>query len=222
MADVVATDTASVPLRPPSQKSAPPQRIEADTPSVNHPTGAVTERPSESSAADVDNESSTMEKQEVSGSAGHKIVCRHLQDSCWYLPLSFDGGRAVRFLVDSGSEVTLVATSTFRREPALRNLELHDPGSWQLCGVAGESVKVRGLIDLPITLEGTTYPTEAVVADIGTAGIVGINFLREHQISANFGTGELGVRGTCLFLQRKASVRSFQLRVARATVVTAV
>ena len=75
------------------------------------------------------------------------------------------------------------------------------------------------MIDLPITLEGTTYPTEAVVADIGTAGIVGINFLREHQISANFGTGELGVRGTRLFLQRKASVRSFQLRVARATVV---
>ena len=120
----MATDTASVPLRPPSQKSAPPQRIKADTPSVNHPTGVVTERPSESSAADVDNESSTVEKQEVSGSAGHKIVCRHLQDSCWYLPLSFDGGRAV--------------------EPALRNLELRDPVPSNCVALLGKVSKSEG------------------------------------------------------------------------------
>ena len=184
------------------------------------PSGVVPVTLSEASAAEADDEDSTTEKRLVSIRTGRGIKCSLIQESCWFLPLTF-GKNTERFLVDSGSEVTLVGYDMFKRNPALRILELRDPGPWQLSGVGGEDVKIRGLISLPITLDGKEYVTDAVVADLGggTAGIIGMNFLQKHNVTTNFSSGELCLEGVTHFLYRKGPARSFQLRVARAQVL---
>ena len=146
-----------------------------------------------------------------------KLQCARLQVRCWYLPLKF-GGVPVRFLVDSGSEVTIVCTEVFRGNDVLRSLPL-DKTSWRLSGIGGAEVAVHGVTILPIKLGDQEYQVEAIVADITTPGVLGMNFFEQHNISTNYNRGELVLDGETHFLEHLKDSRSFRVKVAHATVV---
>ena len=112
-----------------------------------------------------------------------------------------------------------MAAGTFRKEPALRNLELRDPGPYKLYGAGDNRIRIHGIIDLPITLGDKVYLTEAIVADIGAAGIIGMNFLRVHRVIANFSAGEFRMGEDTHFLFRSGPMHSFQMRTSRTVVV---
>jgi len=107
-------------------------------------------------------------------------LCAKIQAHCWHLPLTF-GGEPLRFLIDSGSEVTIVRTSEFHKQPALCKLTM-EPSPWQLSGIGGSKVTVHGVIPLPVALGGKTYVIEALVADITTPGVLGMNFFEQNNV----------------------------------------
>ena len=146
-------------------------------------------------------------------------TCAKVQAHCWFLNVPF-GKSTVRFLVDSGSEVTIIRSDVFKKESTLRGLPLKH-AQWKLSGIGGENVPVRGVTNIPITLGNKAYWIEALVADITTPGVLGMNFLEQHNVTSNFHKGELTMDGEVHFLQRKDPIRSFQVKVARATVVPA-
>ena len=144
-------------------------------------------------------------------------VCARLRAHCWFLPVPF-GSSTARLLVDSGSEVTIIKSDFFFKEPFLRDRQLVNAG-WEIVGIGGEDVSVKGATVIPITLGGREYMIEALVADINTTGVIGMNFFQKYSASSNFHSGELTLDGESFQLERKDVPRSFQTRVARAVTI---
>ena len=144
-------------------------------------------------------------------------MCARLRAHCWFLPVPF-GNTSVRFLIDSGSEVTIVKSDFFFKEPSLKDRPLVNAG-WEIVGIGGEDVPVKGATHIPITLGGREYLIEALVADINTTGVLGMNFFQKYSASSNFHSGELTLDGESFLMQRKEAPRSFQTKVAHAVTV---
>ena len=142
--------------------------------------------------------------------------CSQILSRCWYVVLHF-GTTPVRFLLDSGSEVTIISKAVYESTPSLQ--QPVGLTTWKISGIGDNTVPVRGSITLPLNLGDYRDSLDAIIADISTPGILGMNFLERPGISVNFGKGTLTVGGNTYLLQRKRSPRSFHLKVAETTVL---
>jgi predicted aspartyl protease len=130
------------------------------------------------------------------------VICASIKADCWYLPLTL-GKTQARFLVDSGSEITIINANVFRREPALNAIPLHE-SEWIVNGIGGEDITVHGMAEVPIQLDERTYVMECLVADIKTAGVLGMNFLTCYNASCSYSKGELILwTNNCIFCKEK-------------------
>ena len=185
---------------------------------VKRPDRSSDEADNEDSASAAD-ESLEPEPEKLVVTHNKRTTCAKVQARCWYLTVPC-GQTKLRFLVDSGSEVTIVQTDTFKRQSALARLPLK-PCQWSISGIGGNNVAVHGVTVLPLIFNGKEYAIEALVADVAAPGVLGMNFLEKYDVSSNFYKGELMLDGEIHLLQRKDPMRSFQVQVARATVVPA-
>ena len=124
----------------------------------------------------------------------------------------------MRFLVDSGSEVSLVRPDIYRRIANKRHLQLEDT-DWNLTGVGGTGVTIKGLTTLPMEIGKREYSVDALVADIHTPGVLGMNFFAENDSSWNGFRGELILDKDVLFLEKLMPAKTFQVKTCQITVI---
>ena len=115
-------------------------------------------------------------------------------------------GLAVPMLVDTGAAVSLASTALWDR--------LHSQSSGltllstNCCirTVSGDRARVRGRLVLEVELAGQYYVHQFIVADIEENMILGLDFLRKHQVDCDWGHGVLRLRGTELETCRQYSM----------------
>ena len=142
-----------------------------------------------------------------------RATCAKIKVNCWYIPVTF-GKCAVKFLVDSGSEVTLIRKDIFYQIPSPQRSSLEQT-RWKINAVDGGGVRGYGSATVQMLINGKSYSTEILVADITSPGVLGMNFLQRHNVSTNFSKGEFTIDGAIHFLERETLARSFQVTVAR-------
>lgn len=85
-----------------------------------------------------------------------------------------------RFLIDTGSQVTLLDWSTFCSLNTKKKLQ---PCPFPLTGVTGKDIEIKGIVPLQFTLNGRAVVHETVVvAGIGKKCIIGADFVNDHKI----------------------------------------
>ena len=87
----------------------------------------------------------------------------------------------VSLLIDSGAAVTIIGPQVFERMHPSKKGMLR-PTKWRVKAVNGESLPVRGQIELQLTTNNHKLPLTALLADIHEDGILGMDFLREAII----------------------------------------
>ena len=115
-------------------------------------------------------------------------------------------GLAVPMLVDTGAAVSLASTTLWdklhRQSPGLSLLST----SCCIRTVSGDRAHVRGRLILELELAGQFYVHQFIVADVAENMILGLDFLRKHQVDCDWGRGVLRFQGSELHVCRRYSI----------------
>ena len=103
-------------------------------------------------------------------------------------------GSGVNFAVDSGSTVTVISTKAYDKisksmKPVLKGV--HE----QFILADGGSMRVQGRCDASLMLSHIEVDHEVVVADIKAEGLLGSDFMMQHNCFLDFQKGVLEVDG---------------------------
>ena len=106
------------------------------------------------------------------------------QSSGWYLTGKV-AGQVIDWIVDTGSEVTILRSSLYRK---LRECDPTEVGelkttSTRLLAANGDPITVLGAAEIVCEVSNTGIPINVIVADIGTDGLIGID-VRHSYLTA--------------------------------------
>ena len=112
------------------------------------------------------------------------------------------------WLVDTGCTVTLVSSKVFYQIPADDRPDLEPPSN-ALISADGSPIQSIGESLFNITIGTKTIAHRTIVADISNDGLIGIDFLKEHQFSIDFKTNKLhcqdeSISAECILGQHRA------------------
>ena len=97
------------------------------------------------------------------------------------------GNTDVSFLVDTGAATTFVSFETWEGMcPAGDKVVLEEVGV-DYAGVDGRPLQMKGKGILFFKFQTCEIPVEVVVANISTSALLGVDFLRQHECSIQFG-----------------------------------
>jgi hypothetical protein len=115
-------------------------------------------------------------------------------------------GLVVPVLIDTGAAVSLASTTLWdklhRQSPGLSLLST----SCCIRTVSGDRAHVPGRLVLELELAGQFYVHQFIVADIAENMILGLDFLRKHQVDCDWGYGVLRLRAVELHAWRRYSL----------------
>ena len=96
----------------------------------------------------------------------------------------------VTFLVDTGSNITIVKTAVWTQaDPNCHQLKAYQ--GRQLVGVEGTPLSVRGEANAEALLGGETFLVSVIVVDqLSSDAILGLDFLKDHQCTINTASRE--------------------------------
>ena len=107
------------------------------------------------------------------------------------------GGDPVSFLLDTGADITLISRDIWRQINAKQQSILRPWLDRKLMGVDGSPLQVHGQVRAVMVVQGHTLEMEAlVVSPLTTEGILGLNFLKEHEATIDVKSKGLLLR-TC-------------------------
>ena len=129
-------------------------------------------------------------------------------------------GEKSRFLVDSGSDVTVLPLDRFLAIPAKSRPTL-TPLGVPLYGATGHSLDVRGTCTIPLGIGDHVVPVECTVVGGRVCPILGMNFMKQHKVALDFGSGEMRFGNTTLCLSGLKPPAAFTVEVAETLVVPA-
>ena len=94
-------------------------------------------------------------------------------------------GRNISFLVDSGSNSTLISMATYQNidealRPALQTTDI------VLMGVNRNELKIHGVADFQVKFEDQSYLLFGIVCDIAPPAILGQDFLIKHSCKLDY------------------------------------
>ena len=98
--------------------------------------------------------------------------------------------RNVDWLVDTGCTVTLISDRVFRQIPEDNRPELLPPTKL-LSSADGTRLKALGETVINITVGQKTVPHRSVIAEISNDGLLGMDFLKEHEFHIDFKRNQL-------------------------------
>ena len=104
-------------------------------------------------------------------------------DKSWRVKIRIEG-ETLYGLVDTGAGRTLLSRKKFAK---LRT----EPTNARLQGAGGSAIKVYGATTIPITMGDVSYPTNVLVAEIGTDVLLGYDFLHDNNFAVVCGEGML-------------------------------
>ena len=90
-------------------------------------------------------------------------------------------GVPVSMLIDSGAAVTVISPNIYAKMPAQAKRGL-SATKWRVRSASGDSLSVKGQVELELQTERSVWPLTALVADIQEDGILGLDYLGEAVI----------------------------------------
>ena len=140
------------------------------------------------------------------------LPVRSISARCWYVPVILYGMK-LRFLFDSGADVSIVPYDRYLSIPDhLR--PILTPLPVDVHGASGHSLDVRGTCRLPLEIGGTTYDVDCTIVGSDCPAILGMNFMREFDVEADFGRGMLRVNSATVCLFHKRAPRGYAVELA--------
>ena len=153
---------------------------------------------------------SSKERQESSRPVAQRVT--NLKGG-WLVPGTVQGVE-VEFLVDSGSDVTLVDSRFYDSIPAYARPHL-DPTGCCLTTASGSPMAPVGEAHLKLGLGAQNWSYPFIVTELGsTKAIIGNDFLREKECFLDMRLGILGIGNEKLLLQTERTASCCRVRLA--------
>ena len=124
------------------------------------------------------------------------------------MPVVFNG-TTVNCFLDSGAMVTVMRKDIYDLLPAIDYPLATFPGVVR--GISSSPTKVYGQCLIPYTIDGIAYKAVTIVADVGPAVILGLNFLIHNKAVVDYELGQLKLNGKDYILKTKTEQRSRRL-----------
>ncbi|CAG2199128.1 unnamed protein product [Mytilus edulis] len=119
----------------------------------------------------------------------------------------------VKFLVDTGSPVSLISFDTFEKLKLSSQLISLDS---ILTTANGNALSVKGKCILNIAIGPLLVKQEVIVADIkGSSGILGMNFFEQNEIDIQIKSQCLSINGQSIPLFKENSSQCSRIQIAR-------
>ena len=129
----------------------------------------------------------------------------------WRAPVTIRGQK-VRFLVDTGSDVTILPYDRYKAIPD-KYRPILVPLLVPLYGATGHPLDVQGTCRIPLGVGREEIPVDCTIVDGGVCPILGMNFMREHKVSLDFGSGEMRFGSTTLCLSGIKAPQAFTVEM---------
>ena len=101
-------------------------------------------------------------------------------------------GRTLKFLVDSGSDVTILPYGRYLEIPPQLRPPL-TPMAIPVYGAGGHPLDVRGTCKVSLGIGTEVFRVDCTVIEGGICPILGMNFIKEHDVSIHFGSGAMQI-----------------------------
>ena len=108
-------------------------------------------------------------------------------------------GENIKFLIDTGSSVSILARRIFQRISRVNALKVRE-FTERLVLADGSQLPVHGVIDLPLAFEGITVEHPVIIAEIESDMLLGIDFIKDKRCELSYGEGVFRVEDTSLEL----------------------
>lgn len=136
------------------------------------------------------------------------MVLEHRGEEGLFVPGKVHG-EPVSWLVDTGCTVTLLSSAVFHRIPEDRRPLLEEYYGDLVTG-NGTSMDVEGQARMPIEIDGLVLEHDIVVANTDSPGMLGLDFLMQHDATIGVATGKITlgrkvVSADCKRTQRSCS-----------------
>lgn len=124
----------------------------------------------------------------------------------------------VQMLIDTGSAHTFLHTDVWKQIP-LADRPALQPCDVSLVAANGQTLDVKGMVEMPISLGGRIFSHMVVIADLDTKGILGIDFLQAYDGICDLGKRRFVLAGREVPVVEEKHV-TFCCRVALTQTVT--
>ena len=133
---------------------------------------------------------------------------------------SYYQGAESQILVDTESDVTILPYDRYVAIPAEFRPTLA-PLMVPLYGATGHPLDVRGTCRVPLGIGNEEILVDCTIVDGGVCPILGMNFMREHKVSLDFGSGEMRFGTTTLCLSGLKAPEAFTVKMVETLKVPA-
>ena len=107
------------------------------------------------------------------------------------------GGRKMPMLIDTGASKTIISEKAYNSIPVDRRpLLLSGVQVPKLELAEGTPLSVKGCVRAEISVGSASVAHNLIVAAISDPGILGMDFLREHNCQIDVGAGKVTINGT--------------------------
>ena len=121
-----------------------------------------------------------------------RIASTRCVEAGMYLPVQINGIHT-DMLIDSGATASLISVDVFNK---MANQPILKPVKGEMVAVNGMNLKTHGFCDFGVTIGRFCYSIRAIVADLNTSGILGLDFLSEYECA-------IDLRQMCIVLDGK-------------------
>ena len=124
----------------------------------------------------------------------------------------------LKMLIDTGATVTLISKEAFESinencRPDLK--KVHQ----EILAAQGTPLETHGMAKFDIKIENMTFSSQAVVANIGIGGIIGLDFLLEHGGAVNIAEGEITLKSKTLPLSLEGKLGCYRVSISESITI---
>ena len=135
--------------------------------------------------------------------------------------IGFAENTPCEWLIDTGCTTTLLSTRIFEKMTPDERPELQEY-TGTLLSADGSTIKTLGLIELNIKLGLQDFRQRCIVCDITNDGLIGLDFLKNHNVGINFGKQKVVCKNENLPVKcRVGQTKTCRVYLAENTVIPA-
>ena len=121
-----------------------------------------------------------------------RIASTRCVEAGMYLPVQINGINT-DMLIDSGATASLISVEVFNK---MANQPILKPVKGEMVAVNGMNLKTHGFCDFDVIIGRFCYSIRAIVAELNTSGLLGLDFLSEYECA-------IDLRQMCIVLDGK-------------------